>query len=117
MKQQLKPQQLRLVLQLGSALLLLLFTLPLILPGEASIGLWLMQAVPLFLVLRRLHKYESRPLQWLGFLVLFYFTVGVLQIFTPSTTERWLGSLTVLCCCLLFPLAIVQLRVLRHYKE
>lgn len=106
-----------LALQGGVLLLLLLFTLPLVLPGEASIGLWLMQSIPLLLVLPRLHRSDSRALQWLGFLVLFYFTVGVLQIFTPSTADRWLGALTVLCCCLLFPLAIVRLRVARHYKE
>lgn len=105
------------LLQGGASCLLLLFALPLLLPGTSSVGWWLMQSLPLLLVLLRLHRPEARPLQWLGFLVLFYFTVGVLQLFSPDTLQRWLGGLTIACCCLLFPLAIVRLRVLRHDKE
>ena len=106
-----------LLLQAGSVCLLLLFALPLLLPGASSIGWWLMQSLPLLLVLTRLHRPQSRPLQWLGFLLLFYFTVGVLQVFSVHAAERWRGALTIACCCLLFPLAIVRLRVLRHDKE
>lgn len=105
------------LLQGGAACLLLLFALPLFLPGASSIGWWGMQSLPLLLVLLQLHRPVPRPLQWLGFLVLFYFTVGVLQLFSPDLGQRWLGGLTVACCCLLFPLAIVRLRVLRHDKE
>lgn len=104
-------------LQAGCACLLLLFALPFLLPGQSSIGWWLMQSLPLLLVLLRLHRPDARALQWLGFLVLFYFTAGVLQVFSPDTAQRWLGSLTIACCCLLLPLAIVRLRVLRHDKE
>lgn len=90
--------------------LLLLFTLPLLLPGKSSIGWWLMQVLPLLLLLPHLHRGRRRPLQWLGFLVLFYFTAGILQLFSPQLPQRWLGGLTVLCCLLLFPAAIVRLR-------
>ncbi len=90
--------------------LLLLFTLPLLLPGSSSIGWWLMQVLPLLLLLPQLHKAKRRPLQWLGFLVLFYFTAGVLQLFHPALLQRWLGGLTVLCCLILFVAAIVRLR-------
>lgn len=98
------------LLQGLSLCLLLLFTLPLLLPGESSTGWWLMQAVPLVLLLPHLHKATRRPLQWMGFLVLFYFTAGVLQLFSPMLLQRWLGALTVLCSLLLFTAAIVRLR-------
>lgn len=99
------------------AVLFVVFTLPLLLSETPSIGWWLMQVLPLLLILPQLHKPLRRPLQWLGFLVLFYFTAGVLQMFSIDTFQRWSGALTVLGCCLLFALAIVRLRQLRSYKE
>jgi uncharacterized membrane protein len=105
------------LLQALSLCLLLLFTLPLLLPGESSIGWWAMQVLPLLLLLPRLHQPRRRPLQWLGFLVLFYFTAGVLQLFEASTLSRWLGAGTVLCCCVLFVAAIVRARTLVRPTE
>jgi uncharacterized membrane protein len=104
-------------LQAGVVILLLQFALPLLMQGKASIGWWLMQSLPLLLILPRLHKKEPRPLQWLGFLVLFYFTVGVLQVSGTDNLLRWSGAVVVLCCCLLFALAIVRLRTMRHHQE
>jgi uncharacterized membrane protein len=98
------------LLQALSLLLLVLFTIPLLAPGPSSIGLWLMQVLPLLLLLPRLHLGSRRPLQWLGFLVLFYFTAAILQLFSPSALQRWLGGLTVLCCLVMFTAAIVRLR-------
>jgi uncharacterized membrane protein len=97
--------------------LLVLFTLPLLLPGSQSIGWWLMQILPLLLLLPRLHTSARRPLQWLGFLVLFYFTAGVLQLFHPALLQRWLGGLTVLCCLILFVAAIVRLKHIARPSE
>lgn len=105
------------ILQLLSCCLLLLFTLPLLLPGPSSVGWWLMRVLPLLLLLPRLHRPQRRPLQWLGFLVLFYFTAGVLQCFEPEALQRWLGGATVLCCCLLFVAAIVRSRKLASHTE
>lgn len=105
------------LLQAGCAGLLLLATVPFLLPSGGNAVLWLMLCLPVLLVLPRLHRRESRPLQWLGFLVLFHFTVAVLLMFSPEPAHRWLGALTLACCCLLFPLAIVRLRALRHDKE
>lgn len=105
------------VLQILSALLFVLFTAPLLLPGTSSIGWWLMQVVPLLLLLPQLHRPTRRPLQWLGFVVLFYFTAGVLQVAGTDAVQRWLGGATVLCCLLLFPAAIVRLRHLAHATE
>jgi uncharacterized membrane protein len=98
------------LLQALSILLLVLFTIPLLSPGPSSVGLWLMQALPLLLLLPRLHLGTRRPLQWLGFLVLFYFAAAILQLFSSVPLQRWLGGLTVLCCLVMFTAAIVQLR-------
>lgn len=107
------PARLVLLLQALAVALLLLFTIPLLLPGPRSIGWWLMQIVPLLLLLPRLHREERRPLQWLGFLVLFYFTAGVLQASGTDLTGRVLGLSTVLCCVAAFVAAIMRLRHLR----
>jgi len=112
-----KQAQLIHSLQAGVVILLVQFALPLFLQGKASIGWWVMQSLPLLLILPRLHKPEPRPLQWLGFLVLFYFTVGVLQLSGPDILLRWSGAVLVLCCCLLFALAIVRLRTMRQPQE
>jgi uncharacterized membrane protein len=98
------------LLQALSLCLLVLFTLPLVAPGPSSIGWWLMQVLPLLLLLPQLHKGSRRPLQWLGFLVLFYFTAAILQLFSPLPLQRWLGGLTVLCCVIMFIAALVRLR-------
>lgn len=92
--------------------LLLSFTLTLFLAG-GSVVLWLMQSVPLLLLLPGLRRNRRRALQWLGFLLLFNFTVGVLQLFTPHALSRSLGAVTILGCLLLFTAVIVRLRIER----
>lgn len=106
-----------LMMQGTAACLLLLFTLPLLLQDNYSIGWWLMQSLPLLLLLPRLHTNARRPMQWLGFLVLFYFAAGVLQMFSTDLLQRTLGALTVLGCLLLFTAAIVRLRLLNRPVE
>jgi uncharacterized membrane protein len=49
-------------------------------------------------------------MQWLGFLVLFYFLNGVLQAFSAAPLQRWLGALTLLLCLTLFTAVIVVIR-------
>jgi uncharacterized membrane protein len=98
------------VLQGSWLALLLLLSAPLLLNDTASIGLWLMQCIPLVLTLPGIRSRSSRALQWLCFLVLFYFTQGVLQLFSPGAAQRWLGALTILFCLVLFTAAIVSLR-------
>lgn len=90
--------------------LLLILSVPLVLGENASIGLWLMQCIPLLLTLPGVLKRHSRALQWLGFLVLFYFIQGVLQTFGASTLQRWLGILTLVFCLTLFTAVIVAVR-------
>jgi uncharacterized membrane protein len=97
--------------------LLLVFTAALVLRDNASIGLWLMQTVPLLLTLPGLLKLKSRALQWLGFLVLFYFTNGVLQASSAEPAQRWLGLVTLLLCLVLFTAVIVAVRSTRKIKQ
>lgn len=90
--------------------LLLAFTAPLVLGTNASIGFWLMQVVPLLLTVPGVLQHNPRTLQWLGFLVLFYFLNGVLQAASATPLLRWLGMLTVLLCVTLFATVIVAVR-------
>jgi uncharacterized membrane protein len=90
--------------------LLLTLSAPLLLSDNASVGLWLMQIIPLCLALPGVWKRNARALQWLGFLVLFYFLNGVLQAFSAATQQRWLGALTLLLCLTLFTAVIVAIR-------
>jgi uncharacterized membrane protein len=107
---QAKRNPLDLVLAVGWVLLLLLLSAPLLLSATASIGSWLMACVPLLLTLPGLLHRHGRSLQWLCFLVLFYFTLGVLQAFSPDSRIHWLGLVTSFLCVLLFGAAIVNLR-------
>jgi len=107
---QAKRNPLDLVLAVGWVLLLLLLSAPLLLSGTASIGSWLMACVPLLVTLPGLLRRHGRSLQWLCFLVLFYFTLGVLQAFSPDPRIHWLGLVTSFLCVLLFGAAIVNLR-------
>jgi uncharacterized membrane protein len=90
--------------------LLLLLSAPLLLVDGSSLGAWLMACLPLLLTLPGLLRRNRRSLQWLGFLVLFYFMLGVLQAFSPQPLLRWIGLLLILFCALLFGAAIVSLR-------
>lgn len=97
--------------------LLALLSLPLLVPGGTSPGLWLMAVVPLLLTLPGLLRRHSRSLQWLCFLVLFHFTLGILQAFSADLRIRWLGLGTSLLCVLLFTAAIVNLRHWRRHGD
>jgi len=97
--------------------LMLLITAPLLLSTRASVGLWLMQALPLLITLPGLVKLHARTLLWLGFLVQFYFINGVLQIWGATPAQRWLGALTLLLCLGLFTAVIVAVRRARKIKQ
>jgi uncharacterized membrane protein len=91
------------------AALLLLFALP-VLVTDGSVGLWLMQSIPLLLTLPGLVQRKARSRQWLGFLVLFYLLEAILQIFAPLRFTRVIGMCSVLFCLLLFTTVIVSLK-------
>jgi uncharacterized membrane protein len=93
-----------------AVVLLMLFTLLVLLSPAPSMGMWLMLTLPLALLLPGLRENRPRSLQWLGFVVLFYFTTGVLQLFSASNLFRLLGLFTIACCLGLFVTAIVTLR-------
>jgi uncharacterized membrane protein len=89
---------------------MVLSTLSVWLSPAPSMGMWLMLTLPLAMLMKGLRENRPRALQWLGFIVLFYFTIGVLQMFSDSLLFRILGVLTTACCLSLFVTAIVTLR-------
>lgn len=105
---------LRLLILVCCAALLLLFALPVI-TTDGSIGLWLMQSIPLLFTLPGLIQSQRRSRQWLGFLVLFYFLQAVLQIFSPRELTRAIGVVSALLCTLLFTAVIVSLKTPRRH--
>ena len=94
----------------GSLLLLLLFSLHLWLSPAGSIGLWLMQSVPLLLTLPGQYRRQSRALQWLGFLLLFYLLTGILQAFNPLPFLRMLGICLAALSIVLFVLLVATMK-------
>jgi uncharacterized membrane protein len=93
-----------------AATLMLLSTLSVWLSPAPSMGMWMMLTLPLAMLMKGLRENRPRALQWLGFMALFYFTIGVLQMFSDSQLFRILGVLTTVCCLSLFVAAIVTLR-------
>jgi uncharacterized membrane protein len=94
--------------------LLLLFLIPVFAIG-GSIGLLLMQTVPMLVVLPGLIRNKPRNLQWLGFLVLFYLLNAILQIFSHLMLIRTIGISSALLCILLFTAVIVSLKKQPHH--
>lgn len=101
----------------GSAILLLLFTLFCLLSPERNILLWLMQALPLLVTLPGQRRAERRALQWLGFLLLFYFVNGILQAFNAVPILRMLAFAQVLTSLVMFVTVLLILkRPSRHLR-
>ena len=94
----------------GCILLAVLATLPLLIFETASIGLWLMQIIPLSLTTAGVYRIQKRALQWLGFLVMFFLMQGILQLFVPLPAYRLLGAATSLTSIGLFILVILSIR-------
>lgn len=90
------------------ACLILLLTLDNMLPAPFNFTRWLIQVLPLAAFLPAMFRDNLRPYQWLCFLILFYFTAGILTIFTPG--RLLVGVLQTLCCVLLFSSAIFYIR-------
>ncbi|MEY4641897.1 MAG: hypothetical protein RLZZ227_1891 [Pseudomonadota bacterium] len=98
------------VLSAGCVGLLATLTAPFFLIDNTSIGFWLMQIVPLLITLPGVFRRNPRALQWLGFLVLFYFLNAVLQVSSSLAPQRALGLVTLLLCLILFTAVIVAIR-------
>lgn len=95
----------------GCILLLLLATLPLWLFDTASVGQWLMHALPLALLLPGVAQCRRRSLQWLGFVLLFIVALGAVQLFTPDPRHRLLGALNLFGAIIEFILVIITTRL------
>lgn len=73
-----------------------------------TLVIWLLQTLPLALFAPGLHRGNARAGAWLSFVVLMYFTHGVLVAFTPGRLLT--GSVIVLFCSLLFIALILFIR-------
>jgi uncharacterized membrane protein len=81
----------------------------------ASIVIWLIQAAPLAIFVRGLHRAHLRTYAWVCFVILLYFMHGVLIAFEPQ--RFWFGLIEVVLCTLIFFLLIVFIRLYRtHYQ-
>ena len=76
---------------------------------------WLIQVLPLSLFAAGLHRSHLRTYAWLCFVILLYFTHGVLVAFDPA--RLWLGLIQVTLCATLFVFLIIYIRSYRnHFK-
>lgn len=81
----------------------------------ATIVVWLIQVLPLLLFAAGLHRSHLRTYAWLCFVILLYFTHGVVVAF--DSTRLWLGLIQVTVCAILFVFLIVYIRSYRnHFK-
>lgn len=78
-----------------------------------SVAGWLVQSIPVVLLLPSLRRHSRRSLQWLGFITLFFLVLGILQIFTPDARYQWLGLCNVVGSLSVFGLAVVTARQTR----
>ena len=77
--------------------------------------IWLIQTLPLLIFLKGLLQNNLRTYAWMCFVVLLYFTHGVLLAFDPPW--RWLGVTEVLLCVIMFVAMILYIRQYReHFK-
>ncbi len=83
--------------------------------GLAAITVWLVQIVPLLLFSVGLHRTHLRTYAWMCFVVLLYFTHGVLVAFDPP--RLWLGLLQISLCVIMFSFLILFIRQYRNHFE
>ena len=77
--------------------------------------IWLIQTLPLLIFLKGLVQNNPRTYAWMCFVVLLYFTRGVLLAFDPS--RRWLGGTELVLCVIMFVAMILYIRRYRdHFK-
>jgi uncharacterized membrane protein len=74
----------------------------------AGVFIWLLRTIPLLIFARGLFLAHLRTYGWMCFVVLMYFTHGVLVAFDPS--RRILGIAEVVLCTTLFIALVVFIR-------
>ncbi len=94
----------RLAVLICLTVLVLVLTLDNFLFGPLSLSRWLVQIFPLLAFTPALHKQHIRAYQWLCFVILLYFIMGILNIFTPGKLIT--GSMITCCTVLIFSIAI-----------
>lgn len=78
----------------------------------SSLLIWLIQILPLVLFAPGLHRTVLRSNIWLSFIVLLYFTHGVLVAFDTARTV--LGLIEISLCTGLFCSLVLQIRKLQN---
>ncbi|PCJ27789.1 MAG: hypothetical protein COA96_02765 [SAR86 cluster bacterium] len=78
----------------------------------ASLIVWAIQTIPLLIFVVGLHRAHLRTYGWLCFVVLLYFSHGVLAAFQPG--RLWFGVVEAALSTVLFVLLII---FIRQYKE
>ena len=77
--------------------------------------IWLIQTLPLLIFLKGLVQNNLKTYAWMCFVVLLYFTHGVLLAFDPA--RRWLGVTETLLCVTMFVALILFIRQYQiHFK-
>ncbi|MFL2841018.1 MAG: DUF2069 domain-containing protein [Pseudohongiellaceae bacterium] len=94
----------RIVVLISLTTLLITLTLENWLTEQPSVSRWLVQIFPLFGFLPTLIRNNLRSYQWLCFVILLYFSIGVLKIFTPEKLIT--GIMLTLCSMFTFSAAI-----------
>jgi len=80
-----------------------------------TVVIWFLQTFALWLFAPGMHRQRVRTHAWLSFVVLLYFTHGVLVAFDPA--RRWLGLIEVALCVILFVALVTYIRQYRqHYQ-
>lgn len=77
--------------------------------------IWFIQVAPLLIFATGLHRNTFRTYGWMCFVVLLYFTHGVLVAFRSETL--WLGLVEVALCVCLFLFLIIYIRQYRAHFQ
>lgn len=80
-----------------------------------AITVWIIQTVPMLLFLVGLHRSRLRTYGWMCFVVLLYFTHGVLVAFDPQ--RLWFGLVQTSLCVIMFGFLILFIRQFRNHFQ
>lgn len=94
--------------------LLLLFTSTNIIGGQGSFKLWLVQCLPLLILVPGLMAERHRTYSWLCFVILLYFTWSVTNLMSPL--GFWRDWLVLLLSTVLFIAAMMTSRWLQYWR-
>lgn len=94
--------------------LLVLFAGLNLLRQEGSVSTWLMQTLPLLVVLPGLLQNKHRSYSWLCFVILIYFTAYVVEVMSPLFV--WSDALALALSVVIFIAAMLASRWLQRWQ-